>query len=316
MSVKDLESIVYSKVDGKEKSFLLWIRELIEAINGAPAQKLSISEVGVSELFKANLAIDGGYGRLIQDVSRNLDIEKGVVIEAIECSSDNIHIHTTKGTYSADITVVSVPLGVLKNRKIQFIPPLSDEKVRAINRIGYGGVLNKIVLVFKERFWKRGHERLTRLPSIKGINHNLFGYWADFSRQVSIPLLVGFAGGEGAIRMDKEVPDENIRDMAVASLTEMFGKEVPTPLNYRVTRWLSDPFSLGSYSYGSYASDEGERLVLSRPHAGRVFFSGEATEPVHYGTVHGALLSGEREARRIHRIYCCKDEALKGLPWR
>ena len=35
--------------------------------------------------------------------------------------------------------------------------------------------------------------------------------------------------------------------------------------------------------------------------ASRVFFAGEATEPVEYGTVHAALWSGEQAAEAIFR---------------
>jgi monoamine oxidase len=38
---------------------------------------------------------------------------------------------------------------------------------------------------------------------------------------------------------------------------------------------------------------------LAEPIGDRVFFAGEATYGKYIGTVHGALLSGEREANRI-----------------
>jgi monoamine oxidase len=39
--------------------------------------------------------------------------------------------------------------------------------------------------------------------------------------------------------------------------------------------------------------------TLGAPEGTTLLFAGEATEPEYYGTVHAALLSGLREARRI-----------------
>lgn len=92
-----------------------------------------------------------------------------------------------------------------------------------------------------------------------------------------------------------------------------------------VTRWKSDEWSRGSYSYvaaGSsgndydlMASPVAPPLVtgmapgtLSPPNPPRVFFAGEHTIRNYPATVHGALLSGLREAGRI------ADQFL-GLPY-
>ncbi len=316
VSVEELASFLYKNLKPQERRFLKWIVELVEAINGAPAGELSIKEVGISEIFKSNLVIKDGYDVLINDVSNGLDIETGVTVKAIEHSRKRVLVHTSKGRYTSDICVITVPLGVLKAGDIDFIPPLQSEKIMAINRIGYGGVLNKVVFTFKNRFWEKGHERITRLPEITDENNEFFGYWADFSRQSGVPCLVAFAGGAGALKMDKELSDKEIKDIAFNSLKRIFGEKVPVPDSWKITRWFSDPFSRGSYSYGSPGSSGAHRRILSEPCQNRLFFAGEATEPDNYGTVHGALLSGVREARRIHGIFCCKDEDYGRIPWR
>ena len=43
----------------------------------------------------------------------------------------------------------------------------------------------------------------------------------------------------------------------------------------------------------------GDQRALAEPATERVLFAGEATEPEHFATVHGAYLSGVREAQRI-----------------
>ena len=39
--------------------------------------------------------------------------------------------------------------------------------------------------------------------------------------------------------------------------------------------------------------------TLAKPIENRIFFAGEATSPVHYATVHGAIESGYRAADEI-----------------
>lgn len=62
----------------------------------------------------------------------------------IECEGGQI--------IEADYIVSTIPLGVLKHRNVNFQPALPDWKEGAIQRIGYG-VLNKVVLVYREAFW-------------------------------------------------------------------------------------------------------------------------------------------------------------------
>jgi lysine-specific histone demethylase 1 len=63
---------------------------------------------------------------------------------------------------SGDAVLCTLPLGVLKQctaantqgvpNTVQFIPPLPEWKVAAIQRLGFGN-LNKVVLCFERIFW-------------------------------------------------------------------------------------------------------------------------------------------------------------------
>ena len=85
----------------------------------------------------------------------------------------------------------------------------------------------------------------------------------------------------------------------MASLRKMFGAAVPEPEAMLYPRWLSDPWSRGGYSYPGVGSPPEDREAHARPLGRRVYFAGEATEPVEYGTVHAALWSGEQGAEAI-----------------
>lgn len=61
-----------------------------------------------------------------------------------------------------DVVLCTLPLGVLKQSAssanqpvpnvVQFMPPLPDWKISAIQRLGFGN-LNKVVLCFDKQFW-------------------------------------------------------------------------------------------------------------------------------------------------------------------
>jgi polyamine oxidase len=68
---------------------------------------------------------------------------------------------------------------------------------------------------------------------------------------------------------------------------------------WRVTRWASDPYALGSYSFRRPGGRPRSRKALGAPEGSRVFFAGEATSTDYPATVHGALLSGERAGAEV-----------------
>lgn len=74
-----------------------------------------------------------------------------------------------------------------------------------------------------------------------------------------------------------------------------------------MTDWFKDPFSRGSYAYVPVARP-GQAIAPSPldfaqfatpVYNGRLGFAGEHTDSSHYASVHGAYLSGLREAGRV-----------------
>ena len=59
----------------------------------------------------------------------------------------------------------------------------------------------------------------------------------------------------------------------MASLRKMYGKEIPEPTGYLVTRWNQDPYSLGSYSYVPVGSKQSLRRQIGMPVENRIFFA-------------------------------------------
>jgi monoamine oxidase len=83
------------------------------------------------------------------------------------------------------------------------------------------------------------------------------------------------------------------------TLHKIYGKTIPDPKGYLITRWNADPYSKGAYSFIGVGASIKDYDELAQPVNNKLFFAGEATSSEYAATVHGAFLSGEREAKNI-----------------
>ena len=120
--------------------------------------------------------------------------------------------------------------------------------------------------------------------------HNLTGF----------PVLSCFVSCANA-RQVEAMTDDEAGAMLQRALTDWFGHPPPETEAVHVTRWAKDEYSRGSYSHMiTGLSEVKHREEFQRPivsEKGAVIrFAGEHTSRNHFATVHGALLSGWREA--------------------
>ena len=245
------------------------------------------------ELGAKNTAFPHGYNQITDHLARGLDIRLNTIVKRIDYSGESVQIFTNHRRYEADTVIVTVPIGVLKAGKIEFSPPLPERKQGAIDRLG-SGVLNKLYLKFPYIFWE--HE-----PDVLGFSRpekGGFAVWHNMQRITGQPILMAFSSGQSAIDIE-ELRDPEIIALAMERLRGFYGDEIPEPIDYKITRWHSDPFSLGSYSYFALATELGDRAILAEPVGDKVLFAGEATINYGFAQVPGAYMTGLREADRI-----------------
>ncbi len=242
----------------------------------------------------------GGYGAVFEGLADGLDIRYQHRVTSIAYGSSGVRIMVDgHETAEADHAIVTLPLGVLKAKSVTFVPELPEEKQTAITELQMG-VLSKTWVRFAERFW----------PTDKRVFANLghpddetwtttWSTWYRFDDVVGEPVLCGFNGGEAG-RQIEALSEEELRTQVVAALVGTFGPMTPQEFTVRQSRWTRDPLSLGSYSHVPQGTDVVQRDVLADPVGrGRLLFAGEATHRTCSQTVHGAVLSGWREARRL-----------------
>lgn len=233
----------------------------------------------------------GGYKAIMDWLARGVSIELQQPVQRIDYRGKQVSVVTDKATYTADRVIVTLPLGVLKANTVAFEPALPRSHQAAIAALGMG-LLNKCFLRFPRAFWPTEYDWLEYLPAEPG----RWVEWVSFARPTGLPILLGFNAADAA-RSLEALDDRAMIAGAMQTLRTLFGADIPDPDAYQITRWASDPFARGSYSFNALGSTPQMRSDLAQPVQNRLFFAGEATEEGYFGTVHGAYLSGQRAAR-------------------
>lgn len=290
----------------EERMLLNWHLANLEYANASLITDLSLAfwdqddpyEMGGDHCF-----IPGGNGRFVRALAENLPIFYGRTVESIRYGVDGVMVCTSSGqVFRGDMVLCTVPLGVLKRGSIEFIPKLPQPKQEAIERLGFG-LLNKVAMLFPFDFWGGGIDTFGHLTE-ETSNRGEFFLFYSYSSVSGGPLLVALVAGESAIKFEMMSPVETV-ERVLEILRRIFtprGIEVPNPVQVVCTRWGKDRFTYGSYSHVAVgASGDDYDILAESVGDGRVFFAGEATNRRYPATMHGALLSGLREAANISR---------------
>ncbi|KAK9096425.1 hypothetical protein Sjap_021922 [Stephania japonica] len=292
-------------VESQERMLLNWHLANLEYANASLLSDLSMSfwdqddpyEMGGDHCF-----IPGGNGRFIWALAENLPIFYDRNVETIQYGMDGVMVYAGGQVYRGDMVLCTVPLGVLKRGSIRFVPELPTPKQEAIQRLGFG-LLNKVAMLFPYDFWGGSIDTFGHLTEDSSMRGEFFLFYS-YSSVSGGPLLVALVAGESAIKFEKMSPIEAV-ERVLDVLRGIFapkGIRVPAPLQVVCTRWGKDKFTYGSYSYVAVgASGDDYDILADSVGDGRVFFAGEATNRRYPATMHGAFLSGLREAANISR---------------
>lgn len=245
------------------------------------------------ELVGGDALVLDGLDRLVQYLARGVEIRLGQVVTKIENYAHGVRVTMATGAaIEARRLCCTVPLGVLKRNLIRFEPSLPNKKARAIECLGMG-VLDKIVLVFTERFW----EPFTWLRN-DGPEVGLWPEWVDLSGIIARPALMGFIAGTQAQQIER-LTDQAILATAMKQLQRCYPQQsIPVPIDVLLTRWGQDPFACGSYSFPAVGSNAGMRADLAQRWNAMVF-AGEAVSTWNPATMQGAYVSGIQAASAL-----------------
>ncbi|KAL5000588.1 flavin-containing amine oxidoreductase-domain containing protein [Aspergillus recurvatus] len=303
----------------KDLRLLNWHFANLEYANATNINNLSLSgwdqDMG-NEFEGEHSQVIGGYQRVpygLWSYPTKLDVRTNKTVSRIayNASGSNKHktvVHCEDGdAISADMVVYTGSLGTLQDRMVQFSPHLPDWKIGAIDRLGFG-VMNKVILAFDKPFWdtERDMFGLLREPTNRdskvqedyAANRGRFYLFWNCIKTTGLPVLIALMAGDAAHQAEC-TPDAEIIAEVMCQLRNVFKQvAVPDPLETIITRWASDKFTRGTYSYVAAEALPGDYDLMAKS-VGNLYFAGEATCGTHPATVHGAYISGLRAASEI-----------------
>jgi monoamine oxidase len=218
--------------------------------------------------------------------------------------SSKVQLTLANGTIlEANAIICTLPLGILKippqaPGHVRFEPPLPPSKQLAISRLGCG-LLNKCAMSFPNVFWQDSD-----FLGLAGKDHSYLVLNAMNYTQQN-PILIFMFGGPFAKEVESWTDADIVKD-CLAVLKRICGREVPDPIDYCMTRWGQEKYSRMAFTYIPPGVNGGKELASmgdaihdpARPEKPLIMFAGEHTTPYHPSTMHGAFLSGVREAYR------------------
>jgi monoamine oxidase len=239
-----------------------------------------------------------GYQSLVEKLAEGLKIRLACPVTHVEHGAAGEHpvrVRTAHGDLTADVVLVTLPLAVLQSGAVSFDPPLPAAKTAAAARLGTG-VLAKLAYQYDAPFWPANQYIFGLVTEGDPAEHPtmLINLWSSHR----VPCLVILAGGALGRRLES-MPEDEAHAWGRSMVRRCFGEDVPAPRASHRTAWSTDPCALGAYTYIRVGSTPADIRTLQEPVGSSLCFAGEATSAEHWATVHGAYLSGLREAARI-----------------
>jgi len=291
-----------------------------------------ISDVLTSKYDKAMSRVS--LNRAVKSIDYTAGNAINLIIRNTEDNSETTEVVTK--------LVVTSPVTVLKNSSlINFSPSLPEEKTNALNRIGMDASMRIIIEFTRNDFF---HKPNSNDPNPGPLPAFIYGgeicpsYFfcgagrSDLNLTVSITINGAKAQEFSALlnselNVDNSFKQEKIEAVVNDILDEMdvvFDGEASENVRKRfpvteddprtiiavIKDWTTVPYIAGGQSYPLLDGTNDDRVALAAPIDQRIFFAGEATDVTgEFGTISGALKSGERAAEEVVAAILEENEA-------
>ncbi|KAF9359367.1 hypothetical protein BGX26_012485 [Mortierella sp. AD094] len=302
--------------------------------NAIPLNKVSLKYMDAEDMLPGDHCImANGYDRVLDVLCKDMnsvDIRLEHVVDRIDYNGEyaaeksNVKISTNKGVFTADVVLVTLPLGVLKSNSVVFSPPLPERKRTAIKRLGFGTMV-KAVLYFPTCFWPADKHFINFLPIPSSIPNPklcrhlngrqmkaLTTYMNDLANYTSLmpihgaSILIAYMANDSAEVFEK-LTEEEAMEVLVCQLSHYFDVLVKDPANFKptrtfMTRWNADPYARGSYTSIPVGAHQSDLAEFEIPVGARSVVVAGATEQ-------------EEKKGEVRKAYKIDELAIKG-DWR
>lgn len=219
-------------------------------------------------------------------------------VTQVNYDEQGVKIETNNGTYYGEYVISTIPIWVLKDKSIQFNPPIPEDKSDAIDKMNTGTLAQTYVYFKNGTFWD-DVDWLYYVPPLNESGH--FTIFENMDHVHHVPMLMAF--NYGAYAKDILSHYSKLGEDLQKSLRHMYPQHVSElSMDNMQILYRGDIESYSSIPVNFKVPDDFNLLAnpVEDVHGkNRVFFAGEATTWHYPQTTHGAYLTGLREANRI-----------------
>jgi monoamine oxidase len=236
--------------------------------------------------------VKDGYGAFIASLAADLPIALSTPVLAIDHGdSDRITLTTERGSVRARRVLITASTHVIASGLMRFTPDLPPVYSEAAHGLSLGHY-NHVALELPGN--PLGVERDAQIL-VRTTGTAQLGFLANVAGS---DLCLADPGGSFAA--DLEAAGEAAAVAAATDLlVEAFGSQIRSRIRRtHATAWGRAPYVGGAFSCAAPGQADA-RAALAMPHDHRLWFAGEATSRVLWGTVGGAWSEGERAAKAI-----------------
>ena len=223
-------------------------------------------------------------------------IHLGAAVQAIEQDEQSVTVHfrTPGGRFSAsgDYAICTLPFACLRQVEARF----SREKQRAVRELNYSAS-TKVVMQVRNRRWETD-DGIAGGASCTDLSIRRMNYPTPDPSTTRGVLLASYTWGQDALRwgsLDEESRIEQALD-DVERIHPWIREEFEVGASHA---WYNDPWAGGAFALFDPGQQTALQAAVVEPE-GRVLFAGEHCS-LYHAWIQGALESGIRAAREIHR---------------
>lgn len=284
-----------------QKKYVPQLMRGLELWHGIGWKEMS-SKFGLVDNVGRNCLFTNGYQLVVEDIMGCLDADR-VKLNSEVCyidrSSSPIRIRLANGDeHSCDYLICTCPQSVLQSAMIEWKPKFPARVQTALDNMSWGK-LGKIVFEFEAPWWCNLDE--DRFMAISDDSDECeWGYPVlilNYYKSKQIPSLLCFTQGDLTEKVESDPGCAwEVMKPVLARLAQLSGGELAAPTRTLVTDWTVDKYSQGSYAACRPGDDPTDLVIQLQQGLDRVRFAGEHTILDGAGAVHGAWMSGLREA--------------------
>lgn len=268
------------------------------------------------------------YSKAVKRVQLNSPVKN------VNYSEDIIKLTLENGEQE-EVTklVVTSPVTVLKDpAKMSFTPSLPAPKLNALSRIGMDPSMRVIIEFTRHNFFQIPDGSGPMPAFIYGGNEFPSYFFPGIGRSnknLTVSLTINGDKAQELSDIADDEPDNVLKNNLIVSqiLSEMdvvFDGKASLNIRRRafeppategtiisvVKDWTKVPYIGGGQSYPLVGGTNDDRVELAAPIGTKVFFAGEATEFTgEFGTISGAIKSGQRAAEELAAVIIAENEA-------